>query len=52
MIFGMVALKRATRKTLLKCTAANFILAVLYPGLAYLFVHMPLVDLQKKLGGS
>lgn len=28
------------------------VIAVLLPGLAYVAMHMPVVDLQKKLGGS
>lgn len=52
LLFGIMALKRATAKTLNRLTAINFIIAVLIPCYVYVAVQMPLIELQKKLGGS
>ncbi|HEU4338609.1 MAG TPA: hypothetical protein VFS19_00955 [Planctomycetota bacterium] len=52
LVFGFLAWRRATPKTLNRMTAINFIIAALMPGYVYLAVHMPIVELQKKLGGG
>jgi hypothetical protein len=52
LLFGIFALKKATSKTLNRMTAINFIIAALMPGYVYLAVQMPIVEIQKKLGGG
>ena len=52
LVFGILGLKRSSSKTLNRFTAFNFILAVLLPWYGHLAFHMPLIELQKKLGGG
>ena len=51
-LVGVLALKRASPRSLNRMSAINFIVAVLMPGYIQFVVLMPIIELQKKLGGG
>ena len=52
LLTGLFALKKAGRRTLNRMTIINLIVAALMPGYLYFVVLMPVIELQRKLGGG